>query len=233
MFRKKIGKINYSKFTNPKLLRFLSVMLLKAYTHLLLSFRVKTNGVLPKGPKIFAINHPTTADPFIIYSLCPNAKVLIAERVFKVKILGYILNKLGHIPVGDENKQEAFNRAKKTLLEGGDIILFPEGTLSKDVSTVHRFRTGLARLALESNATIIPIGVNIRKEGVKQYKIKNTRGEILTSHWYLFNEYIVNIGKSIKLKGDINNREYVKKKSIFLQNVIQSLSRKYLYNSNS
>ncbi len=227
----KLSLKSYNKFSRPRFLRLLSVIILKLYTKILLRLRINAYGVLPKGPKIFAINHPTTADPFIIYSLYPNAKVLIAEKVFKVKILGYILRKLGHIPVGEESGREAFNMAKDVLLNGGDIIIFPEGTLSKDVSTMERVRTGLARLALESNSTIVPIGVNIKKEGIRKYRIKNNAGETLVSHWYLFNKYIINIGKSIKLKGSIENREYVRKRSLYLQLEIQRLSRRYFYNT--
>lgn len=220
------------KISKPKLLRFLSVLVLKFYTHTLMSFKVDLKNRLPKGPRIFAVNHPTTADPFIIYSLYPNSRVLIAEKVFNVRILGKLLYRLGHIPVVKGNEREAYNRAKETLLDGKDIIIFPEGTLSKDNNLVLKIKTGITRLALETGATVIPIGINLRKEGIKKYKVKNKLGKTLVSHWYLFNKYIVNIGNGIKIKGSINNRKFVQKKSMYIQLQIQHLSRKYFFNIN-
>ena len=219
----------YKKLENPKILRYLSVIILRIYRFLFLKFKINTNGELPKGPKIFAINHPTTTDPFLIYCLFPNAKVLINSEVFKIRILGWILRKLGHIPVGGEGNENTYVKAKDTLLQGKDIIIFPEGDLSGDVATLKKIKTGLARLALETRAPIVPIGVNIKKEGIKKYKVKTNKGDTLISSWYMFNKYVVNIGKSIKLEGSIQNREYVRKKSIFLQEQIQKLSRKYYH----
>jgi len=222
---------NRQKISKPKLLRFLSVLVLKFYTHTLMSFKVEHKKKLPKGPRIFAVNHPTTADPFIIYSLYPNSKVLIAEKVFNVKILGKLLYRLGHIPVVKGNEREAYNRAKETLLDGKDIIIFPEGTLSKDINQTLKIKTGITRLALETGATVIPIGINLRKEGIKKYRVKNEFGKTLVSHWYLFNKYVVNIGNGIKIKGSINNRRFVQRKSMYIQLQIQKLSRKYFFNT--
>jgi 1-acyl-sn-glycerol-3-phosphate acyltransferase len=219
------------KISRPKLLRFLSVLILKFYTHTLLSFKVDINNRLPNSPRIFAVNHPTTSDPFIIYSLYPNSKVLITGEVFNVKILGKILYRLGHIPVVKGNGREAYNKAKETLLNGKDIIIFPEGKLSEDINQVERIKTGITRLALETGATVIPIGINLRKEGIKSYKVKTKLGETVVSKWYLFNKYVVNIGEGIKIKGSINNRRLVQKKSTYIQLQIQQLSRKYFFNT--
>jgi len=224
-------KRNKERISKPKLLRLLSVLVLKFYTHTLMSFKVESKRKLPKGPRIFAVNHPTTADPFIIYSLYPNSKVLITEGVFNVKILGKILYRLGHIPVVKSNGKEAYNKAKETLLDGKDIIIFPEGKLSQDIHQTERIKTGITRLALETGATVIPIGINIRKEGIRNYKVKTKFGDTVISKWYLFNKYVVNIGNGIKIKGSVNNRRFVQKKSMYIQLQIQQLSRKYFFNT--
>lgn len=205
---------------------------MRVYIKIFLKFQIDFKGQIPKGPKIFAINHPTTLDPFIIYCLFPNSKVLIYNEVFKIWILGWILKKLGHIPVDAENKESAYITAKETLLRGDDIIIFPEGKISTNICTLDRIKTGITRLAVETHATIIPIGVNVKEEGIRKYKLKNRKGVTLTSSWYMFNKYVVNIGRSMSIKGDINNRDFVKKKSIYIQEEIQKLCRKYFYNLN-
>jgi 1-acyl-sn-glycerol-3-phosphate acyltransferase len=203
------------------------------YRNIFIKYRLTSQRPLPESPKIYAINHPTATDPFIIGSLFPNARILITKDAFSYKFSNLILKKLNHIPVDGNKGIVAFNEARKTLNDGKDIIIFPEGSLSKDVSTMNRLRSGLVRLALETKATIIPIGVNIKKEGVKKFPFTLKSKRKVLAKWYLFNKYFVNIGRSIRLKGDYKDRNLVRKKSLYLQMVIQNLSRKYFYNTKS
>jgi 1-acyl-sn-glycerol-3-phosphate acyltransferase len=214
------------KYKKPILLRFVSVIILKIYTSCFLKLKIKKDWNLPKGPKILAVNHPTTSDPFIIYSLFPNAKMLISKHVYAIKPLGYIFNKLGHIRVDGDNGQVAYNEAKKALENGNDIVIFPEGPLCKNRLTLQEIKTGMVRLALETNCPIVPIGIHTQEEGFKKGHIKNSKKEKLHPVWYLFNKYIISIGQSIRLKGSVNNRELVRKKSRYIKEVIQSLVRK-------
>lgn len=86
--------------------------------------------------------------------------------------MGKLLYRLGQIPVVKGNEREAYNRAKGTLLDGKDIIIFPEGKLSKNSNQIEKFKTGITRLALEIKATVIPIGINLRKEGIKNIELR-------------------------------------------------------------
>ena len=215
--------MKFKDLRKPKLFRLSTVLFLKLYTTLLMKVKVNSNRTLPHGPKIFAINHPTTIDPFIIYGMFPNARVLINSDVFKIRILGYIFRKLDHVPVHKDNGRLAYNRAKEVLSNGEDIILFPEGNISETVRKRTDYRSGLVRLALETGVPIIPIGININTDKIKRFKSKKTNS---FTRLYFFNKYTINIGRSIKLKGNINNREFVKRKGRYLKDEIQKLSRK-------
>ena len=217
---------NNKKLLKPKLLRWLSRLILKIYILIFLRLKLNVKYKLPKGPKIFAVNHPTTTDPFLIYATYPNAKMLISEDVFKIKILGWIFKKLGHIPTSKEKGLEAYNRAKEEISNGYSLIIFPEGYLSKKTHTLNNMKTGVVRLALETDTPIIPIGVSIEEKGIKHFNIRVTKKLHLRSQWYMRGKYTINVGKSMKLKGNSQNKEYVKKKSIHLQQEIQKLCRK-------
>jgi 1-acyl-sn-glycerol-3-phosphate acyltransferase len=215
------------KYKRPKIFRFLTVLILRIYILIFLKFKVNRKNRLPKGAKIFAINHPTTTDPFLIYCLFPNAKVLIDKDIFNIKILGWVFNRLGHIPVDGKNGMLAYNEAKDSLNKGDDIIIFPEGINdNKSIHKVENFKTGVIRLALETNIPIVPIGVHIEEKGIKSYITKSVGKEKSNTRWYMFGKYTVNIGKGIRLKGSVNNREDVRKKARYLQDEIQKLSRK-------
>ena len=233
MPKERLLKIRYKEYERPRFLRLLVVLILRIYLHILLRFKLTASSHLPKGPKVFAINHPTATDPFLIGSIFPNARILITKDAFKFRFSDWLLRKkLGHIPVDKKNGKLAYMEARKSLLDGKDIIIFPEGTLSKKLFTMHEIKTGLARLALETGATIVPIGISLKDRGVIEWKMKNRKGEKNLARWYIFNKYCVNIGKSIKLKGSINNKKHLYRKSIFLKHEIQKLSRKYFYKTN-
>jgi len=229
MSKRKLLRINYKEYEKPKFLRLLTVLLLRAYIHILLKFRISGITHLPKGPKIFAINHPTATDPFIIGSIFPNASILITKEAFDSRFSNWLLKSLGHIPVDRKNGKAAYDEARNILLKNKDIIIFPEGGFSKNLLTMKEIKTGLARLALETRATIVPIGVSLKKRGLLQWKMRNRKGQQYTAKWYIFSKYFVNIGKSIKLKGSHSNRKHVHRKSIYLKEEIQKLSRKYFY----
>ena len=46
--------------------------LLSAYMGLMLDIAIQRHGLLPEGPKILAVNHPTSIDPFYILTLLPE-----------------------------------------------------------------------------------------------------------------------------------------------------------------
>ena len=216
----------FKDLRKPKLLRFISSQMLKTYIHLSLKFKLKQKYKLPEGPKIFTPNHPTTLDPFIIASTFPNAKMLVHVHAYKVGILAWLLNSLGHIPADVRKGADAYNQAKKALENGHDIIIFPEGNYSIKAQTPRNFKTGVVRLALETNTPIIPIGIQVNPEKIEIHIFQSSDNVDLYNNWYSKGKYIINIGKSIKLKGNPKNREYVKKKSRYLQDEIQKLCRK-------
>jgi 1-acyl-sn-glycerol-3-phosphate acyltransferase len=66
------------------------------------------------------------------------------------------------------------NKCKEAIREGNSIMIFPEGTRSKD-GNVQAFKTGAFRIALEMKAPILPIAIRgtskaIRKGGLTIHK---------------------------------------------------------------
>lgn len=67
----------------------------------------------------------------------------------------------GQIPIrrgGGDASRRALDTAHEVLGRGAIIGLYPEGTRAVD-PFVHKGRTGAARLALESGAPVIPVGL--------------------------------------------------------------------------
>lgn len=128
--------------------------------------RYKWQGIsnLPKNkPFIVCPNHLTNADPIaiahILYVNGYTPKFLAKGALFRNKTFGFLLDKCGQIPVyRDSNPSEAFTIAKKAILNNSVIVMYPEGTFTRDPKRwPMKGKTGAVRLALETGAPIVPV----------------------------------------------------------------------------
>ena len=119
------------------------------------------NFVNHKGPLILAANHVSYLDPVIVGISVKRPIIFIAKKeVFDIPILSFILRKLGVIPVDKKNINPASVKKIITLLKKGHIIgIFPEGTRSLNGQLL-KLNSGMIKIALQTNAPIIPIGIN-------------------------------------------------------------------------
>lgn len=179
---------------------------------------------IPGGAKIIVANHPTTTDPFILTSFSNgHASVLIKDILFDVPVFGRYLKWSGHIPVSKVGGKFAFEKALKLLKEGVTIIIFIEGDLSKIVNKLNRVKTGAVRLALASHLPIIPMGVSVKVKNIRNIK-SIIKGVTEWGRWYFKGPYAITVGKQINLKGNIENRNYVRKLSNWLSQKISVLT---------
>ena len=120
---------------------------------------------LPAGGFILCPNHVTEIDPLVVghavYSNKRYPRYLAKESLFKVPVLGFVLRKTGQIPVArtSAGASESLLAARKVLDANGVIIIYAEGTLTRDPDLwPMRGHTGAARLALQTGAPVIPMG---------------------------------------------------------------------------
>lgn len=113
---------------------------------------------IPAGPKIVVANHALASDGFLLPFIFPDKlHFLIQEEIFQVPVIGRLLSLAEQIPVKKGQGLEALQGALERLARGETIALFPEGRLNDGKRLQHAF-TGATRLALESQAPIIPVG---------------------------------------------------------------------------
>lgn len=133
-----------------------------------LMFNIKTIGKenLPEGGYILVGNHLSYLDPFsFAYSVYIHMKrvphYLAKESIFRIPIIGKILPKVGQIPVyrGGKSNEEPLRAAKEYLKAGQVVVVFPEGTLTRDPDQwPMRGKAGAIRLAVELGLPIVPCG---------------------------------------------------------------------------
>ncbi|GAB3264872.1 lysophospholipid acyltransferase family protein [Arthrobacter pigmenti] len=109
-------------------------------------------------------NHVTEIDPVVVGHFLYNNGVmphfLTKTSLFKVPVFGAALRASKQVPVerGGTAAQGSLEVAREVLEDGGGIVIYPEGTLTRDPGYwPMKGRTGAARLALETGAPVIPI----------------------------------------------------------------------------
>ena len=115
-----------------------------------------------RGPVIVASNHVSRFDPPAIgVSIARKNDIYFIARasLYDNKILGWILKNLHTIPVKkDAQDFESIRVSLKILKDGKALIIFPEGTRSKDGSLKDP-ELGIGFVACRSKAPIVPVYV--------------------------------------------------------------------------
>jgi 1-acyl-sn-glycerol-3-phosphate acyltransferase len=119
------------------------------------------------GPVILAANHLSFIDSVVIPMVVPRRVSFLAKAEYftgtgvKGSLSRWFFSSLGHVPVHrgkGRDARAALDTAAEILARGDAFAIYPEGTRSLD-GMLHRGRTGVARMALESGAPVVPVGI--------------------------------------------------------------------------
>jgi 1-acyl-sn-glycerol-3-phosphate acyltransferase len=134
---------------------------IQPFFHVYFRMRRVGMGHIPKtGPVIFAANHRSFLDPFVIGMLSRRPVYYVAKReLFENPVQAWLLNRLGAFPVErGEADQRSMSTARAILARGDCVVIFPEGTRIRG-GPLHSPKRGVGRLALETGAPIVPVAV--------------------------------------------------------------------------
>jgi 1-acyl-sn-glycerol-3-phosphate acyltransferase len=137
---------------------------------LMLLFRPKVTGlrhVPTTGPVIIASNHLSFSDSIFMPLVVPRKVTFLAKSEYFTSpgIKGFIKKltfiALGQVPIdrsGGKRSEAALITGLRVLNEGSCIGIYPEGTRSPD-GRLYKGRTGIARMAIESGAAVVPVAM--------------------------------------------------------------------------
>lgn len=128
--------------------------------------RVKTRGhenLDENTSYVFIANHQGAFDIFLIYGfLNQNIKWIQKASLRKVPFAGKASEIAGHVFVDNTSivsRRDTIIKAKKELAGGVSIMMFPEGSRTKN-GQLSPFRRGAYRIAMDMGLPIVPITIN-------------------------------------------------------------------------
>ena len=114
----------------------------------------------PGRSYIFMPNHQSNADiPLLLGRLPAQFRWLAKAELFKIPIFGRAMRGVGYISIDRSNRKSAFESLKQaasTIRNGTSVLIFPEGTRSRD-GRVLPFKKGGFVLAVDSQVPVVPI----------------------------------------------------------------------------
>jgi 1-acyl-sn-glycerol-3-phosphate acyltransferase len=110
------------------------------------------------GAVILASNHASFLDPPLVGSaLKRDINYLARESLFRYPGIGALLRSWNSVPVDRDGGGAAGLKAiLDRLLAGGGIILFPEGTRTRD-GKLQPARSGIGLIVIKSQAPVVPV----------------------------------------------------------------------------
>jgi 1-acyl-sn-glycerol-3-phosphate acyltransferase len=128
-----------------------------------LGFRLRSYGrenLIEDGPAILASNHASYLDPPLVGVCCRKDVYFLARKsLFERPVIGPLIAQLNTVPVDRDRGDVGAVRAMIKLLKSGNrVLVFPEGTRSKD-GNLQPARAGVGLLIAKSLAPVVPVRV--------------------------------------------------------------------------
>ena len=145
---------------------------------------------LPEPPFILAVNHVSIPDGWLITGLMMDYFGIPAWTIGRddfwigKRWSNFIGPRLGGIVIDWRKPDKVLDKAREILMKKGIIQIFPEGTRNPDPRALCLGKTGVARLALESKAPVVPVGylgpkIATTLDGIKNFVFNRNLARII------------------------------------------------------
>ncbi|MBN1625151.1 MAG: 1-acyl-sn-glycerol-3-phosphate acyltransferase [Deltaproteobacteria bacterium] len=132
-------------------------------------------------PCIYMSNHQSYFDIFALLAGLPvNFKFIMKKELMRIPLLGTAMKRAGYISLDREDSRKAIvsvNMAADRIRNGTSVLIFPEGTRSRD-GVVGEFKKGGFHLAMKSGCDIVPVAIVKSRDIVPKGSLKVNKGII-------------------------------------------------------
>jgi len=135
----------------------------------------------PSAPYIYMPNHQSNFDiPVLLGHLTVQFRWLAKVELFKIPIFGRAMRKAGYISIDRNNRESAIkslNAAANKIKSGVSVLIFPEGTRSRD-GKIQPFKKGGFVMAIESGVPIVPVVITGTRSLMTKGKFRVNAGHV-------------------------------------------------------
>ena len=118
------------------------------------------SNIEPDTSYVYMANHQSNFDiPALLGYLPVQFRWLAKAELFKIPVFGRAMRGAGYVKIDRFNQESAFesiNEAAEKMKNGVSVMIFPEGTRSKDGS-IRPFKKGGFVMAVDSGVPIVPV----------------------------------------------------------------------------
>ncbi len=116
----------------------------------------------PRTPRVYIANHQSFVDVWaLLRILGTEARFVAKDELRRVPVLGWAMAAGGFVFVDRSNRARAvagLRAAAETIRGGRSVVLFAEGTRSRD-GRLQPFKRGPFHLALEARVPVVPVAI--------------------------------------------------------------------------
>ncbi len=112
-------------------------------------------------PTIFVCNHISLFDPLLLFAIIPNLGVVIKKKYSSILAIWLLVKVFDFVVVkadGSDETKEIISSAKRSLDNGRNMLIFPEGRRAK-VGHILDFKKSAFKLAKDLNVRVVPISM--------------------------------------------------------------------------
>lgn len=138
-----------------------------------------------EGPVILAANHASFLDPPLVGAGLPrDIHYLARKTLFRFPLMGWLLRQWNSVPVDRDGGGGAGLKAILDRLQAGAaIILFPEGTRTRD-GQLQPARSGIGLVIIKSTAPVIPVRVFGTFEALGRHRLIPRPHRVMVKYGY-------------------------------------------------
>lgn len=139
------------------------------------------SNIQPDKSYIYMANHQSNFDiPVLLGCLPVQFRWLAKAELFRIPVFGRAMLGAGYIKINRFNQKSAFksiSTAARKLKDGVSVMIFPEGTRSRDGS-IQKFKKGGFVMAIESGVPIIPVILKGTWSIMAKSSLRINRGDV-------------------------------------------------------
>ncbi|MGB1199938.1 MAG: lysophospholipid acyltransferase family protein [Cognaticolwellia aestuarii] len=126
--------------------------------------------------KLLLANHPSLIDVVLLISVVPNADCVVKAHLFRNPFIRGVIKNTGYI--SNEEPEALIAECKRSLAQGNNLIIFPEGTRTTPGQPL-KFLRGAANIALRCHAKVscasITVAPTTLTKNEKWYQVPNKK----------------------------------------------------------